>query len=230
MKNIFSIVALLFTFSGIASAQSMSCVLTEDSTKYGAPGAEIIIHADVTNLTTHPIMIETVRLTNNLAAGWSSYFCLVDCMPPSIGTDTVELNPSAVTELTFHFLTSITPDSSTANLRLTVLNGGASDVWYKTFKGVTEAGFVSNDPAVTPSVSVFPNPVASGQFLSVTVNHLNESGMLRILDLNGRVIRESVVTNGQNEISTSGLTAGMYLYNLNANGFNPVKGKFTVIE
>lgn len=231
MKKFFLSFALFSAFGFSANAQTFSCVLQADSVGYGAPGGpEIIIYSDFTNLTTHPVEIELTRLTNNLAPNWQSYFCLDECFPPSTTIDTVSVPGSGVTELSFHFLVSSTPDSSTATMRLIDLNGGAGDVWYKTFKGVTIDGFVSVVALATPEVTVGPSPAAAGTPLQVMASNLGADARLILTDLNGHFVKAMSVAEGVNELATSDLSAGLYLYVVTSGDRSPASGKISIIN
>jgi len=71
--------------------------------------------------------------------------------------------------------------------------------------GVTAVGISENS---ADAISVYPNP-ATGYF---TLN-ANQNGRASIMDVSGRVVMNSVIVSGSNNINIANLTAGIYFIN-----------------
>jgi len=67
------------------------------------------------------------------------------------------------------------------------------------------------DPSVKNQFSIYPNPMEDVFFLESE----NESGVLQIFDLTGRVMLEKNISLGKNEVSVAQLGKGLYLAKVN---------------
>ena len=62
------------------------------------------------------------------------------------------------------------------------------------------------------SVAIFPNPVTKNGILTVDLG-TTENARLRIYTTSGKLVKDFILNNNRNEIST-GLSSGMYLYSI----------------
>ena len=101
---------------------------------------------------------------------------------------------------------------------LTGLTSGGNDFWglapvYLHWNQVTADDLIPPTSIVPPAsglISIFPNPVAD----SFTISGLTESALVRITDLNGRIVFEQTVSPNEN-ILVSHLSAGVYFVRVN---------------
>ena len=77
-----------------------------------------------------------------------------------------------------------------------------------------------NDTDVT---SVYPNPT-KGNFNIEIGNTISDEVSLKIVDINGRVVKESKLENGLNTVNISGMASGLYILNMTS-GNNTVTHK-----
>ncbi len=109
-----------------------------------------------------------------------------------------------------------------------VLTTSASGSYYNLSEGVTDSvksiyGFsaVSEIPAISQTLwTIYPNPVSHGESIKTQFgdNSLTNS-TLAIIDITGRVLRQvAIAGNTSAEISTSGLSAGVYFIQLQHQG------------
>jgi hypothetical protein len=83
------------------------------------------------------------------------------------------------------------------------------------------------------SLGVYPNPVHSGENVSIgyTGTNRNVIAEVHIADITGRVIKRHTLSRSHtNVISTKDLKAGIYLLTLVENGSNRKSTRLTVIE
>lgn len=65
--------------------------------------------------------------------------------------------------------------------------------------------------AVPNHFAIFPNPIASGDNLQI-VTDLNEDLQVKIYNVKGRLVIDTVIRDGVGEVALEGLSAGAYLY------------------
>jgi len=66
-------------------------------------------------------------------------------------------------------------------------------------------------------VNVYPNPATD--VINVNVENLIGNGMISIYDMAGKIVLETAITNGKNQMNIEALKAGVYFYSIrNVNG------------
>jgi hypothetical protein len=77
-----------------------------------------------------------------------------------------------------------------------------------------------------PQLSLFPNPIRSGQFLNIDFPGHDQLSV-NVYDLSGRlVLKDQLMINGG--ISTGELPRGTYICRISADGLKPLSRKFVV--
>lgn len=79
------------------------------------------------------------------------------------------------------------------------------------------------------AISIFPNPAAD--HFNVMVTNLKGKATIALFDATGRQVSSAMLNANQNEVSTNGLTNGMYLYRVADENGNLVKtGKLLIAK
>lgn len=76
-------------------------------------------------------------------------------------------------------------------------------------------------PAITLTMSVFPNPTTAGVNLSI-VNYNSENISYQLFDFNGRIVKSDKINQKETEISLDNLSNGIYLLTVSDNN-KPLK-------
>ncbi len=84
-----------------------------------------------------------------------------------------------------------------------------------------------NPVAASRTVQVYPNP--TGGIINLSVDNLQAESTVRIYNLMGERVYQSVLTNGKNEIDLTGAAKGVYFYRLaGGNGESVASGSLVV--
>jgi len=112
------------------------------------------------------------------------------------------------------------PDKGAYTVCLTVSNPYGSDTHCKTlYLGVS----AQDNPVLQAQVQVWPNPFRDRLALALSANL--HSPAFRLYDMAGRPVREERLTLGVNEIEAGPLPAGMYFWQVTADGEVVKSGK-----
>ncbi len=65
--------------------------------------------------------------------------------------------------------------------------------------------------------SIYPNPTR-GAFNIEIGNTISEDITLKVIDINGRLVKESALGNGLNSVNISGMNSGLYILNITSGG------------
>lgn len=76
-------------------------------------------------------------------------------------------------------------------------------------------------------VKVYPNPISTGEELSIELPEDMNSGTVNLLNLNGAKVRSFEITSNRHTLKTNGLAAGNYILELN-NGQVSIKRKLVI--
>jgi PKD repeat protein len=112
------------------------------------------------------------------------------------------------------------PDKGAYTVCLTVSNPYGSDTHCKTlYLGVS----AQDNPVLQAQVQVWPNPFRDRLAVALSANL--HSPAFRLYDMAGRPVREERLTLGMNEIEAGPLPAGMYFWQVTADGEVVKSGK-----
>jgi hypothetical protein len=118
------------------------------------------------------------------------------------------------------------PEAGIYQVCLTVSNQYGSDTHCKTlYLGVS----AQDNPVLQAQVKVWPNPFRSHLTVAVS-NPQVRGGLFRLYDATGRLTREQWLALGVNEVETGELAAGMYFWEVTADGEQVRSGKCVKID
>ena len=73
------------------------------------------------------------------------------------------------------------------------------------------------DEELKESLQVYPNPAK--ELLNVSLNlNAEDKGILQIMDVKGRMVQESSIVDGNNQIKLNQLSNGLYIFHIRING------------
>jgi len=214
--------------------------LLGDSIERGGIGDELPIYARIYNATSQPIIIDAIRLINNLPDTiWKSAICLDVCFSDKTDSARIQVEADSSLLLSFHFFSSPI-FGGCADARLLLRNVAMpSNQVTQNFYGATKAACftVSTDPVKKFNQSpakLSPQPVQKSQQLNIYIpenNALAKSNFqVQFFDLLGNKVATHLVKSGNNNLSIKELPAGVYFYKLTQNGQFAQSGKFVVVE
>ena len=138
----------------------------DTTTKNGTPGNTILFHTYLINNTAAQIELRVIRTVNNLAAGWTSSFCVGGitgvCYAPFFDTvpDPVVVNAASQLELAIDIHTSLTPDQGDITVRVEEWNTPSS-FFTESFTASTMAIKIRHSLPLTGEYRLYtnyPNP------------------------------------------------------------------------
>ena len=194
-------------FAAGAFAQSFTVTPSTFATAQIPEGGFEEMQIDLTNVSGSPLIFEWTTESNSMDTNWTTVLCdYQGCFPyiPQSGT---------MLEL---------PDGQTAYIKLTIGVGSSLGqgvavfrVWPQgntaeavdltfTVDGVTSR----QEDQIGKTIELYPNPVTD---LLTVRNHGAESGMLRIMDMTGRMVKEQNINAQSVEtVDLSTFTGGLY--------------------
>jgi hypothetical protein len=118
-------------------------------------------------------------------------------------------------------------DSNAPDSLQIIITSSINDDYSENSVQLDDLGFIYNSTAgiseLTNDLLVYPNPALDQLF----VKGANTGDLLRILDLNGKVVLEETCSGKNVSINVSGLPAGMYTYECIQQKTSISRGKFT---
>ncbi|NRA40470.1 MAG: hypothetical protein HRU15_20165, partial [Planctomycetes bacterium] len=105
MKFIIGALMVLFSHYGI-SQSSFTFTLDDDSVGYEQPGATIMIWGELKNPYASDVILEVIRIQNDLPVGWLSTICTDICYPATQDTSYLELVAGDSSYFDFSFYTT----------------------------------------------------------------------------------------------------------------------------
>jgi len=230
MKKHFShfFIACIFTSaichltSYISHSQTFS-LTNIDTIKYAGPGSPLYCKDSLINNSSTGYYVDVVRVQNDTAPNWQTYFCLDVCYLPSVDSARVYLLPDSSQVFILDFLSDSLPDSSTVLMKF-VNTINPSNVVYQRFYGISVAGMSVNSVSKEAGVEIFPSPVATNStfcFRIADKKNKSENYSLVLYDVCGKSATHiENLMNGDNYLSLN-LNEGIYFYAL-------VKGKESI--
>ncbi len=116
-----------------------------DTVAYANPGDYYEFHTHLMNNTANPIVLQVVRISNQIPSGWQTSMCTSSgCLPPFVDSTTISIPGGGVDSLLIDFLTDATPAVGTVTMKVEnlanpseyyihdfTLSTGPSDIQYK---------------------------------------------------------------------------------------------------
>lgn len=232
MKRVF-----LFCFFPVMlnslSAQNTFTFLAQDTLKYAAPGALITLKDSIINNSSTGYYVDVIRMENNLAPNWSSYFCIDLCYLPSVDSARFYLLPNERQPFLFDFDSDTSvPDSSTALMKFKNVSV-PSNTFYQRFYGVTQAGLSVSSASNEVSVKIFPLPVVANSTFCFRISEKQNTSEDFTLILHDVCGKKSMwikgLINGDNYLSLN-LVHGIYVYSLLRGEIRIKTGKMAVSQ
>lgn len=225
MKHIFFsffLVVGFLCFSEKSRSQDFSLSLITDTIISGAPGQELVAYANITNNTGLPVEIDIIRIEENMASGWASSLCVDVCLPPNIDSTRLYLPASQTQLFTFHFYSSMSEDSSNANI-LFRNAGNPAEFYEQRLYAETDSiylGMEESADLLASKFSFYPNPASVGKSIQINIDpsifqNSNQTATLVIFDQTGKKTgRIEEIKSGNNSLELQNLSPGIYFFSI----------------
>jgi hypothetical protein len=231
-----------FLYSTIAliliavNVNSQTFTFTRTSPEYvNSTDSSISCFGSVNNLTTSPLHIRLIRISNNIPAGWESSVCDIQyCYPPSTDTTQYAQYPPGENQIYVDFYTH--QHSGMGTVTIKAEKQGGAENYTATFGAST---FPIGIRQISSAVNEFklnqnyPNPFNPTTRISFSIDKSNYVD-LRLYDILGRevkVLLSQPMSPGEYEIDfkAENLASGMYYYRLQS-GDNVAVKKMTLVK
>jgi len=239
MNNVKKNLTMLFLLTifflvniNIKAQQSFTCVV-DTNVIVDTVGSEMIFYLDITNTSTHPLILIIARTVNDLPSEWTSSLCYdINCLPPFVDTvisNNDPLDPDSTVECSLH-VTAI-DNHGTAHVHLVVGNyNDLTDTVGYDFTASTEPlTVVKNDysPASFSLNQNYPNPFNPTTTISFNLpkqSHIT----LKVYNILGQevaILMNEVKSAGsyREVFNASSLPSGVYVYKLTAGSYIETK-------
>ena len=215
------ILSLLICTSTYNFGQSTyTFTLDDDSVKYGASGSTLMIFGKLKNTGPISVVIDVIRVQNDLPSGWQSSICTDICYPPTQDSTMIQILAGDSSYFDFSFY-STSVDTGFATVLVRNQGTPTSNVYLQQFLGITTLTGVMEVTALKPRIELFPNPTSSR--LSIDMDE--EINKVMIYTLNGKLVQTAFNAS----FSIEQLPQGTYLINVETeNGI--AKSKFVRID
>lgn len=245
MNNVKKNLTMLFLLTifflvniNIKAQQSFTCVV-DTNVIVDTVGSEMIFYLDITNTSTHPLILIIARTVNDLPSEWTSSLCYdINCLPPFVDTvisNNDPLDPDSTVECSLH-VTAI-DNHGTAHVHLVVGNyNDLTDTVGYDFTASTEPLTVVKNGYSPASFSLnqnYPNPfnpttniqysISSRQFVSLKVYNILGEQVAALVNEEKSPGTYILNFNGSN------LASGTYFYRLTA-GSNVTTKKMILLK
>jgi len=218
-----TLIAILFSLFAItAGAQGIfTFSLAADSVVYGEPVTTMHIYGQFDNTTGSDVLMDVIRIDNNLPSGWLSSFCTDICYLPDDDTTLLEVEAGDMVYFEFVFY-STSEDTGYATM-LFRNQADSSNIHIQQLTGITDSTLISVPEVgdIYQNLRAYPNPALAGQTLTLT----ESVEVIEVFDASGKIIHRATNTN-QLKLDPAIFKAGFYLYNVD--GVHA--GKLLVIE
>lgn len=232
MKKILLIAGLLI-LPFVLQAQSFQ-VSNATSNLSGDGSTTLEAHADLKNNSSTEKIVRVERIINNLAPSHQSYFCWNECFAPPTtlsGNDTIAAGATSTKFISYLVPANASGTSSITYKFFDLNNPNDSVVQQFTY---TVSVPTSVEKTLTKSVNdislAYPNPANSYTRIDYELAAGTREANIRIYNILGSEVRkiELPARQGTVSIDTDGMSEGMYLYSLVANGKTISTRKFIV--
>ncbi|MBL4704369.1 MAG: T9SS type A sorting domain-containing protein [Flavobacteriales bacterium] len=201
-KFILATIVALISVGG--TSQTFSFTLDADSIGYGSSASTIMIFGELKNTTGSDIILDIIRVQNDLPVGWQSTICTDVCYPPTQDTSLLEIEVGDSSYFDFSFYTaSIDTGFATVFIKD---QAASSYSFLQQFMGIANTTGIFEFTVLPTRVEVFPNP--SSSYLTLKMDEHVEK--VEIFNLNGILMQTEYTTS----FSVQNLAEGVYLINV----------------
>jgi len=196
---------------------------------YGTVENTIAAHITLTNTSDDDVLIDFVRASEDIPAGWFTAMCTDLCYSPSIDSTTVFLAPGATEIVRVDFFTDIIPATGMVEINC-VNHYDETNQFSFTINAQSVAEPTDIETINSTAALLYPNPSVLQQ--DITLNYLPQSGEAHyeMLAMNGQMILSGVMDQQPvHTISTSTLAAGAYIVSI-TDGVSTTKSKLIILE
>ena|SRR3990172_11664508 len=201
MKKTLFTLGIVFSFVFSARAQTFSFPPI-DTIKYGAPTDLFDCTDTVINNSGTGYYIDVVRVVNDTAPFWQTYFCVDQCYAWFVDSARFYILPNGKQHFILDFVTSSMADTTHVLMKFKNVSNPTNTI-YQMFYGITYAGFSVNELSNSFNISVFPNP-SNGIF---TLQSAEEITSVEIYNVLGEKVWSG---SEQIEIDLSAQSKGIY--------------------
>ena len=129
-----------------------------DTVAYANPGDYYSFHTYLINNSANPIVLQVVRLTNQIPSGWQTSICTsLGCLPPFVDSTTVSIPGSGMDSVLLDFITDANPAVGTVTMKVENL-ANPSEFYIHDFTLSTGPSGIRNKPGmVTGKFRLLPN-------------------------------------------------------------------------
>src|SRR3989304_7187345 len=156
MKKLLLSFAISACFIFSAQAQTFSFP-SGDTITYGTPTSLISCEDTFFNNSSTGYYIDIVRVVNDTAPFWQTYFCADQCYAWFTDSARFYILPNGNQPFYLDFVTSSMADTTHVLMKFKNVSNPTNTI-YQMFYGITYAGFSVNELSNSFNISVFPNP------------------------------------------------------------------------
>ncbi len=174
---------------------------------YGTVDNMIAAHITFTNTSDDDVLIDFVRESESIPAGWSTALCTDLCYSPGIDSTTVFLTPGESEEVRLDFFTDAMPATGSVILSCTnhydPTNSYSFTINAESISAINITDFANNI-----SGNAYPNPATTGSVIHVKTNN-QQPEFVNIISIDGQ-FKQMVHLNAMNGYTVPELPVGLY--------------------
>jgi hypothetical protein len=205
-------------------------MINGDTLVSGYAGETLYLFGDLQNNSNDPVLIEIMRLIEDVPTDWATSLCTDICLPPSVDSTAVYLEPGENLVYTMYFYTGDLPDQGRVRMgfRNTALSQNKFFQW---MYAESETNPVSSASQADKKVAieVGPNPLTNYLQLQLEESLLKQEEVLfEVYSTDGMLLLSQPLTQTTSTIQFSGLSAGIYPYFIRTKTDILKKGKLMI--
>jgi len=217
MKKLLLSFAISACFIFSAQAQTFSFP-SGDTITYGTPTSLISCEDTFFNNSSTGYYIDIVRVVNDTAPFWQTYFCADQCYAWFTDSARFYILPNGNQPFYLDFVTSSMADTTPVLLKFKNVSNPTNTI-YQWFYGITYVGFNVNELSTSFNISVYPNP--SNGIFNLGFENWDlgfKNAELCIYNMLGEIVLKSQILNPNSQIDLSAQPKGIYFIKVQSGG------------